>query len=66
MGKHAEKLRDIVNNDLHEWAKELQENGAIDALVKARAMGPFSNALHLIEVTIGHVERAEAAPEEGE
>lgn len=65
MGKHADKLRDLVKNDLHEWAKELQEDTAIDALDKAQAMGPFSNAVHLLEVTVGLVERAEPALEEG-
>ena len=63
MGRHAEKLRELVKSDLGEWAKELMEDPTVDAALRVRVMVPFSNAVRQLETAAGLLEREEPAEE---
>lgn len=59
MGKHADRLRELVANDLHRWAGRYLEDRNIDANKKVEAMGVYANAKHLLEVAVDLVTRSE-------
>jgi len=59
VGKHADRLREIIANDLHRWAGRYLEDRDIDANAKVEAMGVYANAKHLLEVAVDLVARSE-------
>lgn len=59
MGKHADKLRELVENDLHKWVRRYAEDGAVDVNGKVVAMGVYANAKHLLEKAIALVAASE-------
>lgn len=63
MGRHADKLKELVKSDLGEWAKELMEDPAVDVALRVKVMVPFSNAVRQLEAAALLLERDEPAEE---
>lgn len=59
MGIHADRLRELITNDLHKWADRYMRDRDIDANARIEAMGVFANAKHLLEVTLDLVAKSE-------
>jgi len=59
VGIHADRLRELITNDLHKWVQRYLRDPDIDANAKVVAIGVFANAKRLLETTADLVAASE-------